>query len=156
MKLLINHRRCSNYIFILDITPGFNRLRKDNCKTRRKHSSFVIWCCLYCRFNGRYTSIAIMIILCLDIVTQFHYNPIFVKTRHRDVFRGCQLLRWELWEIFHDKNHPTKRSSLHSIMTIFLIFLVRNVIVHITLAFLKTFIFVCVTLCLLIQVPRFG
>ena len=26
-------RRCSNYIFILDLTPGFNGLDKDNCKT---------------------------------------------------------------------------------------------------------------------------
>ena len=27
-------RRCSNYIFILDLTPGFNGLSKDNCKMR--------------------------------------------------------------------------------------------------------------------------
>ena len=27
---------CSNYIFILDLTPGFNGLGKDNCKTRWK------------------------------------------------------------------------------------------------------------------------
>ena len=27
-------RRCSNYIFILDLTPGFIGLGKDNCKTR--------------------------------------------------------------------------------------------------------------------------
>ena len=27
-------RRCSNYIFILDLTPGFNGLGKHNCKTR--------------------------------------------------------------------------------------------------------------------------
>ena len=27
-------RRCSNYIFILDLTPGFNGLGKGNCKTR--------------------------------------------------------------------------------------------------------------------------
>ena len=26
-------RRCSNYIFILDLTHGFNRFGKDNCKT---------------------------------------------------------------------------------------------------------------------------
>ena len=26
-------RRCSNYIFILDLTRGFNPLGKDNCKT---------------------------------------------------------------------------------------------------------------------------
>ena len=29
-------RRCSNYIFILDLTPGFSGLGKDNCKTRRE------------------------------------------------------------------------------------------------------------------------
>ena len=29
-------RRCYNYIFILDFTPGFNRLGKDDCKTRRE------------------------------------------------------------------------------------------------------------------------
>ena len=27
--------RCSNYIFIIDLIAGFNRLGKDNCKTRR-------------------------------------------------------------------------------------------------------------------------
>ena len=27
-------RRCSKYIFILDLTPGFIGLGKDNCKTR--------------------------------------------------------------------------------------------------------------------------
>ena len=27
-------RRCSNYIFILDLTPGFNGLGKDKCKIR--------------------------------------------------------------------------------------------------------------------------
>ena len=28
------YRRCSNYIFIFDITPGFSALDKVNCKTR--------------------------------------------------------------------------------------------------------------------------
>ena len=27
-------RHCSNYIFILDLTSGFNGFGKDNCKTR--------------------------------------------------------------------------------------------------------------------------
>ena len=46
-------RRCSNYIFILDLTPGFNGLGKNNCKTRREwFSSFVIWCVLYKMFDG--------------------------------------------------------------------------------------------------------
>ena len=34
-------RRCSNYIFILDLTPGFNEMGKDNCKTRWE--SFKFW-----------------------------------------------------------------------------------------------------------------
>ena len=33
-------RRCSNYIFILDWTPGFNGLGNDNCKTRRETCKF--------------------------------------------------------------------------------------------------------------------
>ena len=33
-------RRCSNCIFILDLTPGFIRLGKDNCKTRRETVRF--------------------------------------------------------------------------------------------------------------------
>ena len=32
---------CSSYIFILDLTPGFNGLAKDECKTRWK--SFKFW-----------------------------------------------------------------------------------------------------------------
>ena len=34
-------RRCSNYIFILGLTPGFNILRKDYCKPRRE--TFKFW-----------------------------------------------------------------------------------------------------------------
>ena len=34
-------RRCSNYIFIHNLTPGFNGLSNDNCKTRRE--SFKFW-----------------------------------------------------------------------------------------------------------------
>ena len=33
-------RRCSNYIFILHLTLGFNILRKDNCKPRRERFEF--------------------------------------------------------------------------------------------------------------------
>ena len=43
----ITCRRCSNYIFILDITPGFNGLGKDNYKTKRE--SFKLkFCDLVC------------------------------------------------------------------------------------------------------------
>ena len=34
-------RRCSNYNFILDWSPGFNGLGKGNCKTRRE--TFKFW-----------------------------------------------------------------------------------------------------------------
>ena len=33
-------RRCSNYIFILDSTPGFSVLGKDNCKMRQESFKF--------------------------------------------------------------------------------------------------------------------
>ena len=35
------YRRCPNYIFILDLTPGFNGLGKDNSKMRRE--TFKFW-----------------------------------------------------------------------------------------------------------------
>ena len=34
-------RRCSNYIFIIDLASGFNRLCKNCCKTRRE--TFKLW-----------------------------------------------------------------------------------------------------------------
>ena len=34
-------RRCSNYIFIVDLTPGFSWLDKDNCETRREIFKFL-------------------------------------------------------------------------------------------------------------------
>ena len=33
--------RCSNHIFVLDLTPGFNRLGKDNCRTSPE--TFQFW-----------------------------------------------------------------------------------------------------------------
>ena len=36
-------RRCSNYIFILNLTAGFNGLIKDNCKMRWETFMFVDW-----------------------------------------------------------------------------------------------------------------
>ena len=40
-------RRCSNYIFIRDWTPGFSGLDKDSRKTRRETFKFWYWCDLY-------------------------------------------------------------------------------------------------------------
>ena len=46
------YRHHSQYIFILNLTPGFNSLANDNCKSRREKVKFWIWCALYGRFDG--------------------------------------------------------------------------------------------------------
>ena len=38
---VVGCRRCSNYIFILNLTPGFNGLSDDNCK--RIQETFKFW-----------------------------------------------------------------------------------------------------------------
>ena len=45
-------RYCSNYIFILDLTPGLNGLGKDNGRTRRQTFKFGNLCDLYKRFDA--------------------------------------------------------------------------------------------------------
>ena len=49
----IAYRRCSNFIFILNLTPDFNGLGKDNCQTKQD-LRFGIWRMLYQRFYGSY------------------------------------------------------------------------------------------------------
>ena len=39
-------------VFILNLTPGFNGLAKDNCKTRREIFVFLDWVRLYWRLDG--------------------------------------------------------------------------------------------------------
>ena len=46
---------CSNYIFILNWTPGFSGFGKDNCKTRRETFMFGDWVRLILE-NWRYKS----------------------------------------------------------------------------------------------------
>ena len=54
------YRRCSNFVYILDLTTGFNGLGKDNCKARGETSIFfLIWCYLYYRFDSIYIYIYI-------------------------------------------------------------------------------------------------
>ena len=43
----ITCRRCSNYIFILDLTPGFIGLGNDNCKMRQETFKFLDLVCLF-------------------------------------------------------------------------------------------------------------
>ena len=56
LSVIIACRRFSNYIFIIDLTPGFNGLGKDNYKMRREKLKFEIWCALYHRLYGNYFS----------------------------------------------------------------------------------------------------
>ena len=44
--------RCPNYIFILALTPGFNRLAKTTARRDERHLSFGICCALYQAFDG--------------------------------------------------------------------------------------------------------
>ena len=77
-------RRCSNYIFILDLTPSFNGLGKDNCKTRPEIFKFWDLVCLILEV-WRYSSIHWVPACCTQILTNFHdfnqieiWNPIIV------------------------------------------------------------------------------
>ena len=44
-------RRCSNYFFIIDLTPDFNGLGKTTARRDEKHLRFLLWCELYQRFD---------------------------------------------------------------------------------------------------------
>ena len=69
-------RRCSNYIFILDLTPRFNGLDKDNCNTRRE--SFKFWdlmCLLHYRCYGR-SWVKLKDYIGSNKFTSFMFNPI--------------------------------------------------------------------------------
>ena len=55
MKIKLD-KCCSNFIFILDLTLGFNGLSKDNCSETRC-LCLGIWCLLYYRFDGTVVSL---------------------------------------------------------------------------------------------------
>ena len=57
----ITCRRCSNHIFILDLTPGFNGFGKNNCT--RKRESFKFWDLLH---------------LILGILRHYHSLPAYL------------------------------------------------------------------------------
>ena len=86
MKLLIACRRCSNYIFILYLMPGFSGLGKDNCK---KHLSFGIWCDLYERFDREFSSIFIYILI---RVLRVHIYYVFYTMYLPRLDLGCYVL----------------------------------------------------------------
>ena len=81
-------QHCSNYIFILDLTPGFNRFGRDKCKTRRETFKFLdlvhlILDILWYNFNDPVlamvtTRIGTQVCLCIFALWRFHYTNGYV------------------------------------------------------------------------------
>ena len=71
LRWSIASRCCSNYIFFLDLTHGFNGLSKDNCNTRRETFRFIFsFGTCYIR---RFTIILWCFgLLCLTLAIQTH------------------------------------------------------------------------------------
>ena len=86
-------QRCSNYIFILYITPGFNGLVKDNCKTRQE--SFKFWDLVHLILeNLRYVH--------CGLVTPYgirHLRPHSSRSRHAACLVPSHYLnQWSHWD----------------------------------------------------------
>ena len=75
-------RRCSNYIFILDLTPGFNGSDKDNCETRRDSFEF-LW------FGASY-------------ITDFTVYVLYIYTCNSFLPFAESFLMW--YELMHKKH----------------------------------------------------
>ena len=81
-------RRCSNYIFILDLTHDFNRLGKDNCKTGRKSLKFWYLVCLIIEIlryiSGNMDLVYNVLILCIFNI--YHMPSVGTFVFERDIW----------------------------------------------------------------------
>ena len=105
-------RRWSNYIFVIDLTPGFNRLRKDNLKTRQETFKFwdSVWLILetwrysvlvhICRAGTSINSLAPGRPGCHFKTAIF--NPVLLIA----IFTSSNddALRWMPWDLIDDKS----------------------------------------------------
>ena len=66
-------RRCSSYIFNSDLTPDFNGLSKDKCRTRRE--SFKSWDWVLLRFYGK-----LCLLICWSKLNKLPLNPLVNPT----------------------------------------------------------------------------
>ena len=94
-------RRCSNYIFNLDLTPGFTVLREDHCKLRRE--AFKLWdiVCLffyirdftvvYVRFDGTYTYICTVLV---ELCIVYSYSLCGHVMNEDEQLWSCDLCCW--------------------------------------------------------------
>ena len=72
-------RRCSNYIFILNLTLGFNILCKDNCKLRRETSKFWDLVHLICIRDFTVQSLVFLLSICHSDEVQYNIRSILTK-----------------------------------------------------------------------------
>ena len=74
-------RCCSNYIFILDFSPGFNRLGRHKCKTRRESFKF-------CDLVGLIWEVLRYVLRKLDEwqSNERHYCPTIVAESYNHIF----------------------------------------------------------------------
>ena len=86
-------RHCSNYIFILDLTPGLNWLGKDNYKTRWE--TFRFW------------NLVRLILKVLRQMRKCQYSSLSMSSSRSQVlprWHACQVISWYLMDIFRKKN----------------------------------------------------
>ena len=86
--------RCSNYIFILNLRPGFNRLHKDNWKMRWETRSFGIWCTLYKRIYGIFELYVpvfwIILMTCIECIpSSINSTLSIIPIKSRVIYSPC-------------------------------------------------------------------
>ena len=84
-------RRCSNYIFILHLTLGFNILRKNNCKLRRETFEFLDLLRLLILETSRYVSKCIW--KCRVQMVPILFRPHVLTQPDIQIYHFRQLLR---------------------------------------------------------------
>ena len=122
----ITCRRCSNYIFILNLTPGFDGLGKDNYKMRRDAFKFwnlvqliletlrYVWIHFHIMpikwdTNGHYHKFWAWMDLSVYLTLSKHYAKIRKWTDHAwnpiDFEYCLNTLSWQIWDhsflVFH-------------------------------------------------------
>ena len=117
-------RRCSNYIFILDLIHGFNRLGKDNCKAGRESLYFWNLLCLILetlRYSWLYLQTAGIDVRLGDIgeaiqeVMESYEVELDGKTYQGQGLRGTDVLdvtgKWLLTHCGQDKMDAISQTS---------------------------------------------
>ena len=84
-------RRCSNYIFIHALTPGFNGLCKDNYRTRRETFQFWDLVRLIWEVHGSYTLVHLQALVSQDSTA---YNNFHWRKSLKNVVCEMMYAKW--------------------------------------------------------------